>query len=489
MGLGTLELREYLRVLHKSWLLVLVSTLLGIGIAAGSSLLATPQYESRTKLFVSVQAGETASSGDLVQGSTFARQIVGSFVDVVTSGVVLDPVVQELGLDMTGADLAEHISASSPANSVLLNISATSPSPEQAAQIADAVRESFTRVVNQELAPDRPSGTSPIRLTMTQPALVPDVPVSPNTKLNLVLGVLVGLSVGVGLAILRSVLDTRIHSLHDIEQITDKPLLGGIVDDPSAAKNPLVADTDPHSPRAESFRALRTNLQFLNVGGHQLTYVITSPGPGEGKTTTAVNLALSLAQTGASVALVEADLRLPKASEYLGIEVGAGLTDVLIGNAEIDDVMHRWGRNQLHVVPAGRTPPNPSELLGSTAMDQVLDVLNRRFDYVLIDSPPTLMVTDAAVIGKKTAGLLMVVASGSTKKHALEGAARTLDTAGADLLGVIVTMLAAKGPDSYGYGNYGYGGYGDTPDYQPEADGVYAGRRAKGRMAKGRARG
>lgn len=451
-----MELREYVRILHKNWILITVIALLGLGAGAGASALATPQYEARTQLYVSVRS-DVGNTGDLVQGTNYARQIVGSYVDVISTGIVLDPVVEELQLDMTGAQLANSISASSPQNTVLINISATHSSPEQAALIANAVGESFKDVVQTELEPESVTGESSVNLTTTQQALTPQSPVSPNTTRNLALGLLLGLALGFGVAVLRSVLDTRIHSLRDIEQVTDKPLLGGIVDDPDAQKNPLIVHAQPNSGRSESFRALRTNLQFLKVGSTNRAFVITSASAGEGKSTTAANLAFSLAQTGARVALLEADLRQPMVAKYLGIEGGAGITDVLIGKAALNDVLQRWGRTQLYVLPAGRTPPNPSELLGSAEMEQLISTLNEHFDYVIIDAPPSLAVTDAAVLGGMTAGLLLVVASGRTTKQAFDGAMRTLETAGTNVLGIIVTMLATKGPDSYGYGGYGYG--------------------------------
>lgn len=469
-----MELREYVRILHKNWISIIVIALLGVGAGAMASILATPEYEARTQLYVSVQS-DVGSTGDLVQGTNYARQIVGSYVDVVRTGLVLDPVVEELQLDITGAELAGYVSASSPTNTVLINITATSPDPEQAALIANAVGESFKDVVKNELEPERASGQSPVNLTTTQVALTPDGPVSPNAKINLALGLLVGLALGVGVAVLRSTLDTRIHSLHDIEQITDKPMIGGIVDDPTAEKIPLIVHAQPNSPRAESFRALRTNLQFLNVGSQDRSFVVTSAGSGEGKSTTTANLAFSLAQTGARVALIEGDLRLPKVCDYLGIEGGAGLTDVLIGKATLNDVLQRWGRTQLYVLPAGRTPPNPSELLGSAEMEQVFATLNEHFDYVLVDAPPSLAVTDAAVLGTLTSGLLLVVASGRTTKQAFDGAMRTLETAGTKVLGVIVTMLPLKGPDSYGYGGYGYG-YGTAEALEAGPDGSGAKR-------------
>lgn len=451
-----MELREYVAILRKNWVLVVIVTILGLGAGAVASLLATPDYQSRTQLYVSVRS-DGGTTGELVQGANYSRQIVNSYVAVVKTGVVLDPVVEELQLDITGAELASYVSASSPSDSTLINITAISPSAEQSALIANAVGESFKEVVRTQLEPETENGASPVNLTTIQNALAPTAPISPNVPINLALGLLVGLALGYGLAILRSVLDRRIYSTQDIEQITDKPLLGGIIDDPGVEKNRLIVHTQPNSPRAESFRALRTNLQFLNVGTKGRVFGITSANPGESKSTTSLNLAFALAQSGSRVALVEGDLRLPSLSGYLDIEGAAGLTDVLIGRAEVDDVLQRWGQNEFYVLPAGRIPPNPSELLGSEEMEQLLNSLSERFDYVIIDAPPVLAVTDAAILGKMTAGLLMVVATGSTTKQDLESALKTLDTAGTNVFGVVAAMIPAKKSSNY---NYGYGAYG-----------------------------
>lgn len=461
-----MELRDYLRVLHKNWILIVVATLLGISAGATFSLLAAPEYEARTQLYVSVR-GETQGTGELVQGSTFARQSVQSYVSIATTESVLGPVIAQLRLDESSVDLAKRVTASAPLNTSLIDITVTDTDPTLAPEIANAVGASLTRVVQDELeAVDAPGAASPVKLMTVEPARAPQSPVSPRVPLNLALGALVGLALGVGSAILRSVLDTRIHSLHDIEQTTDAPLLGGIAFDPEAKQRPLVVHADPRNPRAESFRTLRTNLQFLAVRDdgdpRARSFVVSSAGPSEGKSTTTANLAIALAETGARVALVDGDLRLPKIAHYMGIEGGAGLTDVLIGRAELADVLQRWGRGELYVLPAGKVPPNPSELLGSQAMSSLLDSLGEHFDFVLIDAPPLLLVTDAAVVSKRTSGTLLVAASGSTRKAALEMAVRALATAGARLLGVVVTMLPVTGPDSYGYGEYGYGKRGGT---------------------------
>jgi len=451
------ELRDYLRIIHKNWILIVAFSLLGVAAASTVSIVATPKYVSSTELYVSVRSGVDSATSELVQGTSFARQAVTSYVSIVNSARVLEPVIDDLGLDVTSQQLAARVTAGSPLNTVLIQISVTDDDPVMAANIANSVGENFIDVVVNVLEKPEGDGASMVKIETVQPALPAAKPASPNVPLNLVLGLLVGLAVGIGTAVLRTVLDTRIHSSHDVELVTDKPLLGGISFDPDAQKRPLVVHVDPRSPRAESFRTLRTNLQFLNVDSGPRSFVVTSSVPGEGKSTTAANLAISLAETGARVALVDGDLRLPRVAQYMGIEGAVGLTDVLIGRAQLSDVLQKWGRAQLYVLPSGRIPPNPSELLGSGNMERLLLSLTSDFNYVIIDSPPLLLVTDAAVVSKLADGAILVAASGRTKRAELTAAVRALDHIGSKLLGVVVTMLPTKGPDAYGYGTYAYG--------------------------------
>ncbi|WP_308467861.1 polysaccharide biosynthesis tyrosine autokinase [Rathayibacter soli] len=452
-----MELRDYIRILRKGWILIVVCVLAGVGIAAVYSALTTPKYQASTELYVSVQTSNAAQTADLAQGTTFARQAVTSYVSVVNSARVLDRVISDLGLTVSASKLSSQITAASPLNTVLIDITATDSDPAQAAKIANSVGKNVAYVVVNQL--EKPSGDTPslVRIETIQPATAPAKPSSPNVPLNLVLGLLVGLAVGIGAAVLRSVLDTRIHSSRDIELVTQTPILGGINLDPDAKKRPLIVHADPRNPRAESFRSLRTNLQFVNLSDAPRSYVMTSSVPGEGKSTTCANLAISLAETGARVALIDGDLRMPKISEYMGVEGAVGLTDVLIGRAKLTDVLQKWGKGQLYVLPSGRIPPNPSELLGSKNMASLLNTLTAEFDYVLVDSPPLLLVTDAAVVSKLTGGAIVVAASGTTKKNELAAAVRALEHIGSRLVGVVVTKLPVRGPDSYGYGVYGYG--------------------------------
>jgi len=380
-------------------------------------------------------------------------------------------VIAELGLDRTSEQLAAGITATAPLDTTLIEITVVGQEPALAAEIATAVSESLTTVVEsieQTDTADDSTPISPVRLTLVQHAAVPQAPVSPNVPLNIALGALIGLASGVGMALLRETLDTRIRNERDVELVTDAPIIGGIVFDPKARERPLIVHADPHSPRAESFRTLRTNLQFLDAGRASRAFVVTSSIESEGKSTTAANLAIALADAGARVLLVDADLRRPKVADYMGIEGAVGLTDLLIGRAELGDVVQPWGRNSLFVLPAGRIPPNPSELLGSSVMASTIEQLGRMFDVVLFDAPPLLPVTDAAVLARVVGGAIVVVSAGRAHRAHLKGAIAALQNVDAPVSGIVLTMLPTKGPDAYGYGRHGYGygygyGYASTP--------------------------
>lgn len=317
----------------------------------------------------------------------------------------------------------------------------------------------FTDVVVNSLESPLDGGPSLVKIETIEPAVAPTSPSSPRTDFNVVLGLLTGLLVGIAAAVLRSVLDTRVRGSKDIESVTDKPILGGISVDPAVKKRPLIVHVEPHTQQAELYRALRTNLQFVNLASTSRCFVITSSVPGEGKTITASNLGIVLAEAGSSVALVDGDLRLPRIAQTMGLEGVVGLTDVLIGRAELHDVLQPWGRGSLYVLPAGQVPPNPSELLGSGAMVSLLESLSQTFDYVLIDAPPLLPVTDAAILSKLAGGTIVISATGRTTRSQLQSALGRLEHIGARVAGIVMTMLPSKGPDSFGYGNYGtYGG-------------------------------
>lgn len=450
-----MELRKLVRILRKSWILILSFVLLGAAGGAVASMLTPVQYASTTQLFVAVAIEPGSTSGDLVQGNNFAAQKVASYVSVVTSPRVLDPVIKELNLDTTAEDLARQVTASVQPLSVVIQVDALADSAEAATDLAKAVAASFTNVVVNEIEKPIDGSPSPVKVEILKPAVAPEDPALPQVPLNIAVGAALGLIVGILLALLFGFSDRRIHSRSDVEALTDRPVLGGIGSDPHAKRRPLIVQEDPRSARAEAFRTLRTNLQFVGIDGQTRSLVVTSAVSGEGKTTTAANLAVVLAEAGESVLLLDADLRAPRVATYLGIEGSVGLTDVLVGRFPVADVVQVWGpRRELHVLPAGRIPPNPSDLLGSTQMADLLDTLTSQYDYVLIDAPPVLPVTDAAVLSRVTSGILLVIGAGRVKENEVQAALDALATVGAIPVGLVVTMLPTRGPDASAYGGY-----------------------------------
>lgn len=414
-------------------------------------MIVKPTYTSELQLFVAIQGSGTVQ--ELQQGNTFTQARVQSYVKTVDSPIVLQPAIDSLGLNVTSDQLATKVLATTDLNTVLINISVDDSSPVQAQAIAQAVGNSLIKAV-ESLEKPKSGGSSAVGLSIIKPATAPSAPSAPNTPVYLLLGTFIGLGLGAGGAIVRSVLDNRIKGEADLRAVTDAPLLGGISFDQDAVKKPLLTQTPPQSPRAESFRQLRTNLQFANVSGQAKTIVITSSLPGEGKSTTATNLAISLSQAGQSVCLIDADLRRPMVGEYLGLERNAGLTTALVGLADVNDLLQQWGSDRLYVLTSGRIPPNPSELLGSAAMSDLIRRLEQAFDAVIIDAPPLLPVTDSAVLAQHVGGIVMVARSQMLKQQDLAKSLNALDLVGGNLLGIVLNGLPAKGPDSYSYGYY-----------------------------------
>lgn len=468
-----MTLHDYLTILRRSWPVILIATIVGTLIALGLSLAMTPVYQATSQLFVSVKSAGAA--GDAYTGGLFVQQRVKSYVDVVDSPAVLEPVIEELGLDSTYIGLASQVSATTPPNTVLLNVSATDTSPAQAAKIANAVAASYANeIARLEGAKTTMDGLPrlggngnqiPVQATVIKPAEVPTAAIFPRTQLNVLLGALLGLLVGVGIAVLRFTLDTSVKSSEELEQSADSTTLGVVTFDPDAKTNPLV--TLRGTPRAEAFRSIRTNLQYVDVDNPPRTVVITSSLPEEGKSTTACNLAIAVAQAGSKVLLLEADLRRPKVAEYLGVDGSRGLTDVLIAQATLDNTIIHWQRGLLDFLPAGAIPPNPSELLASHQMADLLAELAKRYDLVILDAPPLLPVTDAAILSTAADGAILVARHGTIKREQVADSADALRQVNARIFGTVLNFVPMRKRRKYGYGyEYGYG-YG----YEPKESG------------------
>ena len=443
-----MELQDYLQVVRKRWRVIVAVTLVMVGLAAVATLAADKVYESRTQFFVSTTGSD--DSGALLQGSTFTQQRVKSYAQLLTTPRILAPVAAAVGVE---GDLASQVTATTPPDTVLIDVAVRSTDPAQAQAMGEAIAKEFPAAVS-ELESPAGKAASPVKVTVVRPPTTPESPVSPKPLRNLLLGAVLGLMLGLGAALVRETLDKTVKTTDDVKGITEAPILGSIAHDADATKRPLIVEVDPRSPRAEAFRALRTNLQFVDAANHPRTIVVTSSLAGEGKSTMAANLALTMAQAGSRVCLIEADLRRPKVLEYMGLEGGVGLTDALIGRTDVIDVIQPYGGTNLWVLGAGPIPPNPSELLGSTSMRTLLADLAGRFDYVIIDAPPALPVTDAVVISKLVDGAIVVAGSGIVQRDQLERTLESLESVNGHVLGVVLNRVPGKHGHQYGGYNY-----------------------------------
>jgi capsular exopolysaccharide synthesis family protein len=447
--------RGTLGVVRRRWRWVAALTALGLLAALAWSMASATTYRATASVFFSLEYGDSAS--ELVQGSTYTQNQVASFARLVTTPAVLQPAIDELDLDIRPDELARRIEASSPIDTVIIEVSVTDPSPDLSAQIADAVIDSLSHVV-EEVAPQNAAGNPTVRATTVAPAEVPRSPASPDIPLNLLAGLVAGLLLGLAAAFVRDVLDNRVRDADVAAEITALPVVGVIPARTRRTAATVVVETDPQSPHAETFRHLRTNLQFLGVpsrapGGSRTdvqVVTVTSSLAAEGKSTVAANLAAALAETGVRVLLVDADLRRPALAALLGAEGSVGLTDVLIGRADAADVVQEWGSHGLRFLASGPVPPNPSELLASPAMSALLGQLRQEYEYVVLDTAPLLPVADATILSRLVDGTLVLANVTRVRRTHLADSLRSLEQVGGRVLGLVLNQVL-RNDETYSY--------------------------------------
>ncbi|MBI4342789.1 MAG: polysaccharide biosynthesis tyrosine autokinase, partial [Candidatus Omnitrophica bacterium] len=286
--------------------------------------------------------------------------------------------------------------------------------------------------------------------------------VGTTLRQKIVLGVLVGLLLGLGGAFFLEYLDQTIKNAGDVERVIGVPVLGLIPYDPAMGRSgngkraviSVVTRQSSDQPAAEAFRALRTNVTFVGAERPLQFISITSPGPGEGKSTTAVNLAAALAQGGQRTLLIDGDLRRPLIHRAFALVQEPGLTDVLVGRATAREAVRPEVAPGLDVLPSGSIPPNPSELLGSGAMHSLIGDLRRDYHYIIIDTPPALPVTDASVVASSADAAILVIKSGDTEETAAQRALDQLRRVHARIAGAVLNGVSARHDRYYTYYSY-----------------------------------
>lgn len=448
-----MELREYLRLIRRNWPIFVGVTLVFLVGAFVATQLQPPQFTSVSKALISTRSAGTLT--DLNLGSTFAQQAARTYADIARTPYVLDPVIADLRLKESAADLAEAVEVTVPENESVLEITVTARTPRLAAAIANGVTDQLGRAVVR-LTPVASSKTLGIIVTQVQPAVPDPDSRSPRLWVYLAVAAAVGLVVAFLIALVRRALDTKVRSVQDAQAAARRPPLGGVPFDSRARKSPIVLAEGSDGSRGDAYRSLRTNLRFLDADQSYRVLVVTSSVRNEGKTTSCVNLGVAMAQTGRRVLIIDADLRDSRVAEYCLVDGSIGLTDVLVGDAELSRVIQRWGKLPLSVLPAGRRPPSSSELLDSRRFAEVLAEAQSQYDVVLIDSPPVLSAADAAIVSRLASGAILVCAARRVRRFEVAAAVAAFEQANARILGVLVTMLPGRGRDAedtpYRYG-------------------------------------
>ena len=448
-----MEFRDVAAALRAGWWLAVMGLVIGGVAALGVSLLMTPKYQAQTQLFVSTD--DSSSTSAVVQGGQFSQDRMSSYAELLGGAELTTRVLNTGSVEgLTPAELAGEIEVTTLPQTVLLNVTVTDSVPVRAQRIATAIGQEFPKLVNELETTSQ--GVSPVRVAVVHGPSLPTVPVSPKTLLNVILGALVGLLLGAVAALTRARLDRTVKKAEDASRFAGAPVMGVVLRHPGLESGHVV-DSVRMARVAEDYRHLRANLQFLDVDEPPKVIMVSSALPGEGKTTVVINLALALAEGGRKVTVVEADLRRPKITRYLGMVGGVGLTNVLAGAADVSDVTQYYGDDGLAVIAAGPTPPNPSELVASASMAELLGKLRASNDFVLVDAPPILPVADSTGLAVIVDGVLLTVRYGTTRTDQLEQAAATVQRVGARTLGVILNIVPPKAEVASALGlGYGY---------------------------------
>ena len=441
----SLTLPEYGDVLRAHRRVITASVLLGILAGVVVTLSTPPRYQAEVTLYVAAHPTQ-ADGSDVREGTELAAARIPTYVEVITSERIAREVAGALGPDVSPADIADEISARNTQDTMLISTTVTDSSPERAAWIANLAADLAVESVSRLEQPSGPLVRPAVTMQVFEPAEVPTAPVSPRPRVNLFLGGLLGLLSGLGLALVRDRTDASVKSRQQVRTITGVPVLGEIDADPAIARTPVIVQQYPLSPSAEAFRQLRANLRLPDVT--RPVWVVTSPTPGDGKTTTVGNLATVIADAGGRVLVIEGDLRLPRIAEHLKADRTVGLTNVLVDAMPEGQAIHHV-RAGLDLLASGPLRPNPGDLLASAAMDGLLMRVRASYDVVLVDASPLAPVADAVVLTRHADGVLLVVPYGGVKCEQLEVAREALDAASAPLVGAVLNKVPPHRKSGY----------------------------------------
>lgn len=447
-----ISLRDVFFILRKWMVLIIILAAIAVLIAGVLSYyVLKPEYQTFTTLMVG-KPKDYQSDGGLEYNEILLNQkLVSTYGELVKSRIVTDRVVGNLGLNMSYDTFRNKVSVNLVKDTEIIRIQVTDNDPYLAADIANETAEVFMDTVKSIMKVENVQV-----IDEAQPNLNP---IKPRPILNMAIAGVLGLMLGIFLVFLIEYLDNTIKTAEDVEKHLGLAVLGAI----PVVKGEdigLISMTDPKSPVTEAFRTLRTNIQFSSIDKEIKTLIVTSSSPTEGKSTISINLASIIAQNDKKVLLIDCDLRKPRVHENIGLANMEGLTNVLMGDKDLYDVVHEYEDvSNFYILTSGPIPPNPAELLGSRRMKEFLDNIKDDFDMIILDSPPIGLVTDSAVLSNIADGLLYVIAVGQTDIEVIKAGKELLYKAKANIIGVVLNKIPIEGRSSYRYHYYQYYNY------------------------------
>lgn len=447
-----MTLLDAVRIVRRFWMTIAACVLVAVGLAAAYAAQQPRLYVASSEAFVTV--GGSTEITEASVGTTVAAAKASAYGRLSQSTAVAELVIDQLGLAQSPAAVSGSISYVVEPGTPSMQVSVTSTSPERARDIANAVVTATSEVAT-DIDRRGSQNAGVVTFVPVTTAVLPTSPVSPNVPRLLAMGLLAGLVLAYAVVMLRLRLDTRIRHPEDITGMSDLGLIGTIPKSRDLLSR-LHSEDLLRGAVGESLRHLRTNLMFADPDNSPRSVAITSPQPAEGKSTISALLARALAVRGENVVLIDGDLRRPMVGTLFDVDTGVGLTQVLSGAVPLDEALVPTDTQGLTVLPAGRIPHNPSEVIGSERMRDLIAVLAKTH-LVVIDAPPALPVTDAMILSQRVDGLIVVTLMGRTRKEHLRRVLQLAEGVNARIFGVVLNGIPqGRAAGVYGYETYGY---------------------------------
>jgi len=437
-----ISLREILYILRRRlWFIIIlfIASMLVIGLV--SYFILDKEYEASTTLMVGRPKDWASQDGIDYDEIMLNQKLVSTYGELIKIRAVADKVIENLGLNISYEQYKSKVKVNFIEGTELIRITVYYNSPKLSADIANEVAQVFMETVKSIMKLEN--------IQVVDEAHIPVKPVKPKPILNTAIAGVFGVVVGMFIAIFREYLDNTIKTYKDVEEYLRVQVLGTIpkVKGKNMRRNvKLLALKDQKSGFSESFKSLRTNIQFISMDKELKIIVVTSTGAGEGKTTVASNLAISFSQAEKRVLLIDCNMREPYIHEVFGIENEDGLTNILTGEKDLEEVLFKGMEEMqsLSIVTSGPVPSNPAEMLGSNQMKCFLENIRNQFDIVIIDSPSSNIVTDSVILSAIADGTIMVTEFRKTDKDAAKKGIELLEKVHANLIGVVLNKVSEK---------------------------------------------